>query len=229
MSTNKRDVRRYLKDFLLQVNFSNIEVRYKHDGIVFLRQGNKEVGYIGVAFVSNKFSDFGSQFGLFVSCRFGEEMYDCIVAEVVKQLNLSYKPMPMLPNSSFGFTSLNYLSDNFFNGVASFYEHENLMEKCKEISDRIQILYLPKAVNFVRCNDDLIEDIIRDPQNYAYPMAYIMTTCYLNSKHDDIESILAGLKKRHIYDNTQSKIKEIRSKLDKYFDCSSSLRLEKHI
>ena len=220
MKSQKRESRKYIKRLLLQADIAGIEVTYKNDSIVFIQE-EKDIGYIGTTFVSGKFSDFGSRLGLFVSCRFGEEMSGtCRITEVVRQLELSYKSKSILPDSFFGFTSLSYLSCSFFNGTASFYEHEDILEKCKDISSRIQSLYLPKALNFIHHNDDLIEDIIRAPENYAYPMAYILTTCYLNNKQEDIEAILLRAKTKKMHDNKQSKIQEVRLKLDRHFGLS---------
>ncbi|WP_028898024.1 hypothetical protein [Prevotella sp. HUN102] len=63
----------------------------------------------------------------------------------------------------------------------------------------------------------LIDDIIEYPDNYGYPMAYILAVCYLNNQTELIEEIIKRAKRKKMYDNSSSKIEEIKSKLENYF------------
>lgn len=73
MNEVKKIVKAELKKQSVNFAFGNIISKYKRESIVFL-DSNSEVGYIGYTFVSSKYADYNSLFGIFLSCRFGLEM-----------------------------------------------------------------------------------------------------------------------------------------------------------
>lgn len=218
MDNLKKAVQKELKLHSTAMQFSDFETMYKKDSITLIKQNN-EIGYLGYTFVSSKFADFGDQFGIYVSCRFGNEMKGLLkITEVINNLNLSYKAGAKLPNCFFGFTSLYYLSPKFYsNGTVSFNEKDDIEQKCKEIVEKVSELYLPKVRNFLLNTNNLINDIIEYPENYGYPMAYILTVCYLNNKTDMLEEVVNKAKLKKMYDNSHSKIQEIKLNLERYF------------
>lgn len=218
MENLKKIIQKELKLQSKTIQLDDIEIKYKKDAIFFLHKNN-EVGYLGYTFVSNKFADYDSQLGMYISCRFGKEMKGYIsITEVIDRLNLPYGTGANLPNCFFGFTSLYYLSSKIDScGIVSFSEKENVGKKIREIIEKIKELYLPKVLNFIYHTDNLIDDIIEYPQNYGYPMAYILITCYLNNKAELIENIIEKTKSKKMYDNSPNKIRELKLILAKYF------------
>ncbi len=218
MGSLKKQIQAALKLHSAKIYFHDIETRYKNDSIIFVSQ-KSEIGYLGYTFVSSKFAEFGSQLGMYISCRFGQEMKNSLaIIRLVDGLNLSYKAGAKLPNCYFGFTSLYYQSHKFYlQGTASFKEEGDIEDKCMEIAERVNALYSSKVQNFISHSIDLIDDIIEYPDNYGYPMAYILAVCYLNNKTELIESTIRKAKLKRMYDNSSSRIDEIKRKLESYF------------
>ena len=102
-------------------------------------------------------------------------------------------------------------------GTASFKEKDNIEDKCMEIAEKVNALYSSKVQNFISHSIDLIDDIIEYPDNYGYPMAYILAVCYLNNKTELIEYTIKKAKQKRMYDNSSSRIEEIKHKLESYF------------
>ena len=48
-------------------------------------------------------------------------------------------------------------------------------------------------------------------------MAYILAVCYLNNKPELIEYAIKKAKQKRMYDNSSSRIEEIKHKLESYF------------
>ena len=157
--------------------------------------------------------------GMYISCRFGQEMKNSLaIIRLVDSLNLSYKAGAKLPNCYFGFTSLCYQSHKFYlQGTASFKEKDSIEDKCMEITERVNALYSSKVQNFISHSIGLIDDIIEYPDNYGYPMAYILAVCYLNNKTELIESTIRKSKSKRMYDNSSTRIEEIKRKLESCF------------
>lgn len=218
MNIFKKQIQKELKLHIMKMQFNGIETKYKDNSITFI-SSKDEIGYLGYSFVSGKFADFGSQLGMYISCRFGQEMKGSLrITKLIDNLNLSYKVKAKLPNCYFGFTSLYYQSHNFYSkGTVSFNEKDNVENKCIEIIEKVNELYLPRTQNFISNSMTLIDDIIEYPDNYGYPMAYILAVCYLNHKTELIEETIKRAKRKKMYDNSSSKIEEIKNKLENYF------------
>lgn len=219
MNSIKRIIQKELKLQSKSMQFTSIKTVYRKDTLFFLHN-NDEIGYLGYTFVSNKFCEYGSQLGLYISCRFGKEMKGKIrLTEAIDKLNLTYKTGANLPNCYFGFTSLYFLSDKFYSkGIVSFFEEDNINQKVKEIIDKIKLLYLPVIDNFINNTDSLIDDIIKYPKNYGYPMASILITCYLNNQTSLIENIITKTKSQNMYDNSSSKVNSLIKKIEKFLE-----------
>ena len=218
MGSLKKQIQAALKLHSMKMHFYDIETRYKNDSIIFISQ-KSEIGYLGYTFVSSKFAEFGSQLGMYISCRFGQEMKNSLaIIRLIDNLNLSYKAGAKLPNCYFGFTSLYYQSRKFYlQGTVSFKEKDNIEGKCMEIAEKVNALYSSKVQNFISHSIDLIDDIIEYPDNYGYPMAYILAVCYLNNKTELIEYTIKKAKQKRMYDNSSRRIEEIKHKLESYF------------
>ena len=214
----KKQIQVALKLHSMKIYFYDIETRYKNDSIIFVSQ-KSEIGYLGYTFVSSKFAEFGSQLGMYISCRFGQEMKNSLaIIRLVDSLKLSYKAGAKFPNCYFGFTSLYYQSRKFYSqGTASFKEEDNIEDKCMEVAEKVNALYLSKVQNFISHSIDLIDDIIEYPDNYGYPMAYILAVCYLNNKTELIEYAIRKARQKRMYDNSSTRIEEIKRKLESYF------------
>ena len=128
MNEVKKIVKAELKKQSVNFAFGNIISKYKRESIVFL-DSNSEVGYIGYTFVSSKYADYNSLFGIFLSCRFGLEMSGTTeLTKIIEKLKLSFPPMAKLPQCYFGFTSLYFSPLKFYNnGTISFYENDDIV------------------------------------------------------------------------------------------------------
>lgn len=140
------------------------------------------------------------------------------ITRLIDNLNLSYKAGAKLPNCYFGFTSLYYQSHKFYSkGTVSFEEKDDIEDKCMEITEKVNALYPAIIQNFISHSIGLIDDIIEYPDNYGYPMAYILAVCYLNNRIELIEEVVNKAKRKKMYDNSSSRIEEIKNKLESYF------------
>ena len=91
MGSLKKQIQAALKLHSMKMHFYDIETRYKNDSIIFISQ-KSEIGCLGYTFVSSKFAEFGSQLGMYISCRFGQEMKNSLaIIRLIDNLNLSYK------------------------------------------------------------------------------------------------------------------------------------------
>lgn len=210
--TLKSNVKKALKESHQKLVFTNIDVKYKADGYDFMLDG-AVVGRLGYAFVSSKFAEFGASFGAY--CVTAIE--DVNVTSILKKLNLTY-PNYFHSKHFFGFSSLHFLKNKFYKaGTVSFYENDNVEEKCNEIIDRVNKLYVPKIQHFIDGHLNLIDDILDTPENYGFPMAYALIACYVNDRKDMVADVIKKGKQRKLYDSSQNKIDEIIEKLDSLY------------
>lgn len=224
MNDLKKIFKRELKKLSSKLDFGGIITKYKQDMIVFLNQ-ECEVGYLGYTFVSSKYTDYNSPFGLYLSCRFGLEMDGMTsMTKITRDLNLSFPPMAKLPQCYFGFTSLYFLHSKFFsNGTFSFYYDDDISAKCLELTQKIKDTYFIYVYNFVNATTELIDNILEYPNNYGYPLTYILIQYYLNRNYDDVNRIIKLAREKNLYDSTPNKVSEIIRKLNTYFGIDLSL------
>ncbi len=187
MNEVKKLVKAELKKHSANFAFGNIVSKYKKESIVFLDR-NYEAGYMGYTFVSSKYADYNSLFGIFLSCRFGLEMPGVTqITEIIKELKLSFPPTAKLPQCYFGFTSLYFSPSKFYNnGTVSFYKNDDILNKCTELTQTVDAVFIPYIYNFINVTPALIADILKYPYNYGYPLTYILIQCILNDNHSDI-------------------------------------------
>ena len=218
MNEVKKIVKAELKKQSVNFAFGNIISKYKRESIVFL-DSNSEVGYIGYTFVSSKYADYNSLFGIFLSCRFGLEMSGTTeLTKIIEKLKLSFPPMAKLPQCYFGFTSLYFSPLKFYNnGTISFYENDDIVNKCIELTQNVNDIFIPYIYNFINVTPALTNDILEYPYNYGYPLTCILIQCILNHNYSDIPYLVKLAREKKMYDSTSNKINEIIERLNKYF------------
>lgn len=208
MTDLKKKVKQTLKQFLLKMSIHNVECKYKSDGLD-LFYNKAEIGRLGLASASKKFADPGGEFAMYVVC----SVKGGKAISTVQEMNLSY-PNFFHKNHYFGFSSLYFRSDKFFNeGSVSFSGRDNIEETCAEIVNRINTLYTSEIENIIDGNMAAVENIFKCPKNYGFPMAFILAICKITHREDLYdEMIKKGISKK-LYDATETRIAEILSKL----------------
>jgi len=204
----KKTVKKKLREFSMKEILLANKLKYVSDGFDIIDNSLK-IGRLGYAFVSSKFAEYGSSVGMYVVF----SLTDGKLISVVNNLNLSYSNY-FHNNHNFSFTSLSYLPNLFFkNGTVSFFENENIDEKCNLIVKKVQNLYLSKIQDFINSDIKTIDDILEAPKNYGRPVAFALIVCYLNNRLDMIDDVIKRVKIKKLYDSSQDKIDEILSKL----------------
>lgn len=65
-------------------------------------------------------------------------------------------------------------SSNMFGSIPLPRDEAECIETCKWIYEKIKDIYLPRIMNIININTDLVNDIIQFPQYYAYPFLTIL-------------------------------------------------------
>lgn len=204
-----------IKEKLNNLQISVLEKETTLSGCKLLLNKN-EIGGLQLAYVSSKVAGWGSLFGVYAECWVsGGE-----ISSIIEQLELSYPKFGQMEyyfsHASVSETDKIPLSRRFDRqGIVTISENVNLDEKCNYIIEKLNTIYIPKILNFTLGNMEVIDDIVESPMDYAYPMASIIVTCFLNRKMDNVEQIIKEVKskKNKLYDAGNERIKEVIGKL----------------
>ena len=99
-----------------------------------------------------------------------------------------------------------------------FYPNDDIEKKVEEMMNKIQNLYFSKINNYINILPDLSKDVLEYSTNYAYPLASIVISKFLNNNIEDLEETIEIAKSKKIYDAKRFYIDEIKEKVVSYFD-----------
>ena len=208
----KKKVKDIIKEKSKELGFPGFQKKITSSGCK-IYMDNLEIGDIALEYVSSKFSEHGSLFGVYAGCRaVGGKL-----ASILEKMELSYPRFGDMPGY-FSQTSLNERVNNFGEdrgGHVSFFEKDDLEEKCSKIIEKLNSIYVPRVMNFALGKIEVIDDILESPMDYAYPMASIIVACYLNDKKELVEQSIKNAKSKKLYDAGSSRVQEILEKVQK--------------
>lgn len=196
MNDFKKEIIKNLKKSWQKIVIDDIDTKYRSNGLDLLKN-NYNVGRLGIALVTKKFAEPKALFGGYVVSNISEGA----IVSYLNQLRLSYKSF-FHEKHYFGFSSLYYKSNLFFDeGTFSFYEEDNLEKKCEDIILNIKKLYITVIDNFVNCKIATIQDVFDCPKNYGRPTATLLAVCLINNKPEMIDELVQRARKKKLYDS----------------------------
>lgn len=216
----KKLVKKLMKEKFTALDLAGITKKVTSERCLLYRD-DEEIGYISLAYVSSGFSEHGSLFGVYVQCGISGGP----IASALKQIGLSYPPCSQLFDTHyFGTTSLREtdkvpLSKRFArkNGTISFFENDNIEEKCSQIVQKMQDIYIQEMLNFALGRMQVIDDILENGSDYAYPTASIIVACYLNGRKQEIDEIVRKARSKKLYGGGSPRIDEALQTVEKFF------------
>lgn len=215
--TNTADVKNKVKK-LIKEKFIDLDLMEFDKKVTFsgckVYMDKEEIGTLDLSYVTSTASGFGSLFGVYAGCR----VIGGKIALVIDQMGLSYQRYRQMP----GYLSTTSLNEKFKKfgekgGIIPFYEKDDLDEKCSNLINKLNTIFIPKFTNFALGEMEAIDDILESSTDYAYPMASIIVTCYLNDKKDLLEEMKKSHKTKKLYDSGRDKVEEILAKAENYF------------
>lgn len=166
-------------------------------GMVILQERGKPVGMLSYVFVSRKYAGFGAAFGMYVKfCMTGGKVIDAL-----KQLKLPFiSDDEEVGRQFFSFSTLRHKKERFLqkDGHVSYYREDNVVEKSREVINKINSLYSKEIQQFIDASMDTVTDIFNHPVNYGYPLIYVMIICHLNGETARLPELLADARKKKV-------------------------------
>lgn len=210
----KKRVKELIKEKARDLDFPEFEKKISLNGCK-IYEDKKEIGLLDLAYVTSKSSEYGSLFGVYAQCIVNGGK----VASVLERLALSYPKFGQMPGY-FTTTSLSEKVKRFGEqgGIISFYEKDDIEEKCSKIIQKLNSIYVPKINNFILGKIEVVDDIITSPMDYAYPMASIVVACYLNDKKEMLDEVIKTAKSKKLYDAGSKRVEEVLERVEGYFN-----------
>jgi hypothetical protein len=135
----------------------------------------------------------------------GMEIYTCEAFSFC--LNQSPPYHSRLLNASFySKSSLSEETKQFGDEVGGIIRTPSLPEisqTAKKITDRLKAFYLSKAENCILGTTALIDDVLAEPDNYAFPFLTIVFAAYKNNLSLDSDILKKALATKSIFGNKQ--------------------------
>jgi hypothetical protein len=135
----------------------------------------------------------------------GMEIYTCEAFSFCLSQSPPYKSR--LLNASFcSKTSLSEETKQFgdeLGGIIKTPAPQEINQAVKKISDRLKTFYLSKAENCILGRTALIDDVLAEPDNYAFPFLTIVFAAYKNNISLDSGVFKKTLATKSIFGNKQ--------------------------
>ncbi|WP_248731416.1 hypothetical protein [Pseudomonas sp. MWU13-2517] len=135
----------------------------------------------------------------------GMEIYTCEAFSFC--LNQSPPYQSRLLNASFcSKSSLSEETKQFgdeVGGIIRTPSPQEISQTVKKITDRLKIFYLSKAENCILGTTALIDDVLAEPDNYAFPFLTIVFAAYKNNLGLDSDVLKKTLATKSIFGNKQ--------------------------
>jgi len=211
----KKIMKKYIKEYMENLSFPGFEKKITASGCS-IRVGKVEIATLSIDFLSKRCAEPGGIFGIQAQA----VVNGGAIAEIVDKMELSYlqhQNYPIYPMviSSCSETDKIPLDKRFArkNGTLTIYQDDNLAEKCEYIVQKLNTLYVPRIVNFALGNMEVIEDIFPSQGDYRYPMAAIITACYLNGKEETAVEMIKLARTKKINHSSAKQVDEVLGKI----------------
>ena len=196
----KKEIQQLVKKYSLDmIHINGLSCKFKQsiNSLIFMNL-NTELGKLQFEYVTNRMSEIGSAFGFSVGAGFRIDTFsmndipkEFKLLRLLKEWNLSYKNRCIWSNAYYGFSSLNTLTEGFYDdGTVSIFENDNIDEKIKQVITLVNTIYIPRIVRFLYGNMDLLDDIFEYSHNFGYPLATALAVCKLNGREDLFSDII---------------------------------------
>jgi hypothetical protein len=112
----------------------------------------------------------------------GAEAYAGPIHEIIKQWTPPYKSQ-LFNASGLSFNSLSETNKAFgdvIGGTIDLPDEPNFEMTAHKMLERLEQLFMKPVVNYLSGSPDCINDVVRNPERYAYPLATLIATKVIN-------------------------------------------------
>lgn len=135
----------------------------------------------------------------------GMEIYICEAYSFCKNQSPPYQSR-LLNTSFLSKSSLSEETKQFgdeLGGIIRTPAPQDISTAVEKINDRIKLFYLSKAENCILGTTSLIDDVLTEPDNYAFPFLTILFVAHKNNLKLESELLKKAFATKSIYGNKQ--------------------------